>query len=112
MVEARKRTLGEEHPHTLLSIQNLEVYLTSLLKQTQSQDLVFRSALQPEQQVEGKRSRWSLKSLVKRNHVYYIRFRSDLITITTTLSNNLTTNSSSNSDIAVKTYRAFLDLYQ
>ena len=35
VLEARKRTLGEEHPGTLLSIYNLEFYLTSLYKQTQ-----------------------------------------------------------------------------
>jgi len=69
VLEARKRTLGEEHPDTLLSIKNLEFYLTSSYKQTQPQNLVLRSALQPEQQVEAKTgSRWSLKSLVKRNH--------------------------------------------
>jgi hypothetical protein len=34
-LEARKRTLGEKHPGTLLSIYNLEFYLTSLTKQTQ-----------------------------------------------------------------------------
>jgi tetratricopeptide (TPR) repeat protein len=69
VLEATKRTLGEEHPDTLLSISSLEFDCTNIHEQTHPQNPVLRSTLQSEPQVEGKsRSRWNLRSLVKRSH--------------------------------------------
>jgi len=65
VLKARKRTLGDEHPHTLLSMGNLEFYLTNLAD-PQNHDL-FSSPQQPEHQIKRKtRSRWNLRSLARR----------------------------------------------
>ena len=69
VLEARKRTLGDEHPDTLMSMGNLEFYLTNLYQLANPQNLDFCSALQPKYQIERKtRSHWTLRSLAKRIH--------------------------------------------
>jgi hypothetical protein len=54
VLEASKKTLGDEHPNALLSVKTLEFYFNNLSKQTHFQNYVLHPALQPTEQVGEK----------------------------------------------------------